>query len=74
MQVDDLQFYLKCHSSTAVFKHFASKKQLPGLSVSGTLVENGLMGACPFEVLQNILLKISTPGNFMSSLLKGVRY
>ena len=22
--------------------HFASKKQLPGLSVSGTLVENGL--------------------------------
>ena len=24
------------------FKHFASKDQLPGLSVSGTLVENGL--------------------------------
>ena len=24
------------------FKHFASKNQLPGLSVSGTLVENGL--------------------------------
>ena len=26
----------KCHSSTAVFKHFAGKNQLPGLSVSGT--------------------------------------
>ena len=25
-------------------KHFASKNQLPGLSVSGTLVENGLNG------------------------------
>ena len=24
------------------FKHFASKNQLPGLSISGTLVENGL--------------------------------
>ena len=24
------------------FKHFSSKNQLPGLSVSGTLVENGL--------------------------------
>ena len=24
------------------FKHFASKNQLPGLSVSGTFVENGL--------------------------------
>ena len=25
------------------FKHFASKNQLPGLSVSETLVENGLI-------------------------------
>ena len=25
-----------------VFKHFAGKNQLPGLSVSGKLVENGL--------------------------------
>ena len=24
------------------FQHFASKNQLPGLSISGTLVENGL--------------------------------
>ena len=24
------------------FKHFASKSQLPGLSMNGTLVENGL--------------------------------
>ena len=26
------------------FKHFASKNQLPGLFVNGTLIENGLMG------------------------------
>ena len=26
----------------AIFKHFASKNQLSGLSVNGTLVENGL--------------------------------
>ena len=25
------------------FKHFASKNQLPGLSIIGTLVENGLI-------------------------------
>ena len=25
-----------------LFKHFASKNQLPGLSISGTSVENGL--------------------------------
>ena len=42
MQVDDLQLYLKCHSSTGVFKHFASENQLPGLS-NGTLDENGLI-------------------------------
>ena len=29
------------------FKHFASKKQLPGLHVSGTLVENGLSRTLP---------------------------
>ena len=29
------------------FKHFASKSQLPGLSVSGTLLENGLMSMLP---------------------------
>ena len=43
MQVDDLHLYLKCHSCTGFFEHFASKNQLPGLSVSGTLVENGLI-------------------------------
>ena len=43
MQVDDLHLCLKCHSSTGVFKHFGSKNQLPGLSIIGTLVENGLM-------------------------------
>ena len=25
------------------FKHFASENQLPGLSINGTLVENGLV-------------------------------
>ena len=42
MQVINLHLHLKCHSCTSVFQHFTSKKQLPGLSVSGTLVENGL--------------------------------
>ena len=31
------------------FKHFASKNQLPGLSVNGTLVENGLMMSCRYD-------------------------
>ena len=39
-------FHLKCHSS----KHFASKNQLPGLSVSGTLVENGLLKELPERI------------------------
>ena len=42
MQVIDLHLYLKCHSSAGVFSNIASKNQLPGLSVSGTLVKNGL--------------------------------
>ena len=42
MQVIDLRLYLKCLSSTGFFKHFASKNQLPGFYLSGTLVENGL--------------------------------
>ena len=33
---------LKSHSFTGVSKHFGSKNQLPGLSVHGTFVENGL--------------------------------
>ena len=42
MQVIDLHLYVKCHSSTGVFKHFASKNQLPGFDIRGTLVENWL--------------------------------
>ena len=43
MQVDYLHVYVKCHSSKGVFQtYFASKSQLPGLTVSGTLVGNGL--------------------------------
>ena len=30
------------HSTMLLFQHFASKKQLPGFYISGTLVENGL--------------------------------
>ena len=41
MQVIDLRLYLKCQSLAGVFKHFASKNQLPDLSVSGTF-KNGL--------------------------------
>ena len=37
--VDDLHLYLECHSSTGFLAHFASKNQLPGLSVSETSVE-----------------------------------
>ena len=32
----------KCHSFTAAFQAFYYKNQLPGLSVSGTLIENRL--------------------------------
>ena len=48
---DDLHLYLKCHASTGIFKHFASKNQLSGLSVSGTLIENGLK-AVPASLIQ----------------------
>ena len=41
------------------FKHFASKNQLPGLSINGTLVENGLIqwnpASCDPEQLGNLV-------------------
>ena len=40
--------YLKCPSSTDVFKHFGNKNQLPGFYISRTLVENGLMKIVKF--------------------------
>ena len=43
MQILDLHLYLKFTLPQVFFKHFASKNQLPGLSVNGTLVENGLL-------------------------------
>ena len=44
MQVIDLHLYLKCHSSSrGVFQNFASKNQLPGFYINGTLVENGFI-------------------------------
>ena len=44
MDKPDSWFLLpKCHSLPQVFlKHFASKNQLPGFCISGTLVKNGL--------------------------------
>ena len=37
------------------FKHFASKKQLPDLSVNLTLVENGLTKNTHMNTLTNIM-------------------
>ena len=42
MQVIDLYLYLNVTLPQVFFKHFASKNQLPGLFVRGTLVKNGL--------------------------------
>ena len=39
MQVDDLYLCLHLTLPQVFFKHRASKNQLPGLSVNGTLVE-----------------------------------
>ena len=41
-KVIDLHLYLNVTLPQVFFKHFASKNQLPGLSIGGTLVENGL--------------------------------
>ena len=42
LTVIDLHLYQKWHSSTGVFKHSASKNQLPGFYISRTLAKNGL--------------------------------
>ena len=44
------------------FKHFASKSQLPGLSVSGTLFENGLNKCAKNQIflINSIFLKTDT--------------
>ena len=42
-QVIDLHLYLKSQLPQVFFKDFASKNQPPGLSIIGTLVENGLI-------------------------------
>ena len=41
------------------FKHFASKNQVPGLSVSGTLFENGLIRNCPKEIVDVAITSVS---------------
>ena len=50
MQIIDLHLYLKCHSSTGVFKHFASKNQQPGFYIGGTLVGNSLIAVMTISV------------------------
>ena len=42
MQVDEKWNEKNVTVPQVFFKYFASKNQLPGFSVSGTLVENGL--------------------------------
>ena len=44
MQVKDLHLYLNVTLLQVFSKHFASKNQLPGLSITGWLVENDLIG------------------------------
>ena len=60
-QVNDLHLYLKFHSSTGIFKHFASKNQLPGFYISGTLVENGSKNMCEGLLLHDYLTLHITP-------------
>ena len=45
--------YLNVHPPLVFFKHFASKNQLPGLSVSGTLGENELTTNSDYIALAN---------------------
>ena len=40
MQVNDLNFYIKFHSSVGVFQNFTGTIQLPGLSINATLATN----------------------------------
>ena len=49
------------------FKHFASKHQLPGLSVSGTLVENGLIFECSVIAKQICQTTFSTQSYYRGS-------
>ena len=42
IQVIYPHLYLKCYSWTGVFIYFATKDQLPGFSIIGTLAGNGL--------------------------------
>ena len=42
MSLKNVTLYLKCHSFTGVFKHFANKNQLPDFYINRTLVEKYL--------------------------------
>ena len=57
----------KRHHPQVFFKYFASKNQLPGFYISGTLVENGLMK----EQIENVLsLQENTSTRKESNLLE----
>ena len=57
----------KRHHPQVFFKYFASKNQLPGFYISGTLVENGLMK----EQIENVLsLQGNTSTRKESNLLE----
>ena len=51
-----LHLYLKVTLPQVFFKHFASKKQLPGFYVSGTLVKNRLVSSVLFFLPKWFLL------------------
>ena len=42
------------------FKHFASKNQLPGLAISGTLVENELMQGDALCII-SVVFQLNSP-------------
>ena len=57
--------------SQVLFKYFPSKKQLPGLSISGTLVENRLNSLFP-EIIEDIFKTKTKYYNTLNALFKEV--
>ena len=56
MQVSDLHVYVKCHSFSEVFIHFASANQLTGFAIIEKLAANGLNNKLPEFRLNSFLL------------------
>ena len=57
--------------SQVLFKYFPSKKQLPDLSISGTLVENRLNSLFP-EIIEDIFKTKTKYYNTLNALFKEV--